>query len=51
MASDQSWKDKYLRELESAENREKQWKAERNTLERMLAGRRVCGRQLSAGLF
>ncbi len=36
MASDQSWKDKYLRELESAENREKQWKAERNTLERML---------------
>jgi diguanylate cyclase len=36
MASDQSWKDKYLQELESAENREKQWKAERNTLERML---------------
>ena len=36
MASDQSWKDKYLRELESAENREKQWKAERTTLERML---------------
>jgi diguanylate cyclase len=36
MASDQSWKEKYLQELESAENREKQWKAERNTLERML---------------
>jgi len=36
MASDQSWKEKYLQELESAESREKQWKAERNTLERML---------------
>jgi diguanylate cyclase len=36
MASDQSWKDKYLQELDSADNREKQWKAERNTLERML---------------
>ena len=36
MASDQSWKEKYLQELESADNREKQWKAERNTLERML---------------
>ncbi|WP_303287690.1 GGDEF domain-containing protein [Marinobacter sp. SS8-8] len=36
MASDLSWKEKYLQELESADNREKQWKAERNTLERML---------------
>jgi len=36
MASDQSWKEKYLQELESADNREKQWRAERNTLERML---------------
>ncbi|MBC7184055.1 MAG: GGDEF domain-containing protein, partial [Marinobacter sp.] len=36
MASDQSWKEKYLQELDSADNREKQWKAERNTLERML---------------
>ncbi|MDY6841901.1 MAG: diguanylate cyclase [Pseudomonadota bacterium] len=36
MASDQSWKEKYFQELESADNREKQWKAERNTLERML---------------
>lgn len=36
MASDQSWKEKYLQELEFADNREKQWKAERNTLERML---------------
>ena len=36
MASYQSWKEKYLQELESADNREKQWKAERNTLERML---------------
>lgn len=40
MASDQSWKEKYLQELESADNREKQWKAERNTLERMLV--RTC---------
>lgn len=36
MASDQTWKEKYLQELESADTREKQWKAERNTLERML---------------
>lgn len=36
MASDQSWKEKYLREVEAAELREKQWQAERNTLERML---------------
>ncbi|MBW4935481.1 GGDEF domain-containing protein [Marinobacter sp. F4206] len=36
MASDQSWKDKYLQELESADIREQQWKVERNTLERML---------------
>lgn len=36
MASDQSWKEKYLQELESADLREKQWKTERNTLERML---------------
>ncbi|MBU2954693.1 GGDEF domain-containing protein [Marinobacter sp. F3R08] len=40
MASDQSWKEKYLQELESADNREKQWQAERNTLERMLV--RTC---------
>lgn len=36
MASGQSWKEKYLQELESADNREQEWKAERNTLERML---------------
>lgn len=36
MASDQSWKEKYLQELESADLREQQWKVERNTLERML---------------
>ena len=36
MASDQSWKEKYLQELESADNREKLWKAERKTLKRML---------------
>ncbi len=36
MTSDQSWKEKYLQELESADRREKQWKVERNTLERML---------------
>ena len=36
MASDQSWKEKYLQELESADLQEQQWQAERNTLERML---------------
>lgn len=36
MASDQSWKEKYLQALESADGREKQWQVERNTLERML---------------
>ncbi|AOY89025.1 GGDEF domain-containing protein [Marinobacter salinus] len=36
MASDQSWKEKYLQEIGAADDREKQWKAERNTLERML---------------
>lgn len=40
MSSDQSWKEKYFRELESAEQREEHWKAERNTLERMLV--RTC---------
>ncbi|WP_292275264.1 hypothetical protein [Marinobacter sp.] len=36
MSSDQTWKEKYFQELETAEKREEQWKAERNTLERML---------------
>jgi len=36
MASEESWKDKYLRELDEAEQKEKQWQAERNVLERML---------------
>lgn len=36
MASDQSWKDKYLQELEASDSKEQQWQAERNTLERML---------------
>jgi diguanylate cyclase len=36
MSPDKSWKDKYFKEFESAEYREKQWKTERNTLERML---------------
>ncbi|MCK0165147.1 GGDEF domain-containing protein [Marinobacter sp. S6332] len=36
MSSDQTWKDKYFQELESAEQREEHWKAERNVLERML---------------
>lgn len=36
MSSDQTWKDKYFQELESAEQRDEQWKVERNTLERML---------------
>ena len=36
MASEDPWKEKYLRELEEAEHREKQWESERNLLERML---------------
>lgn len=36
MTTDPSWKEKYLQELDAADHREKQWKAERNTLERML---------------
>ncbi len=36
MTSDQSWKEKYLQELESAEQRQKHWEAEKNTLQRML---------------
>ncbi|MGM0767842.1 MAG: diguanylate cyclase [Pseudomonadota bacterium] len=40
MAPDQSWKEKYLQELESAEQREKQWEVERHSLQRMLV--RTC---------
>lgn len=36
MASEESWKEKYLRELEDADQRDKQWQAERKVLERML---------------
>ncbi len=36
MTSEESWKDKYLRELDDSEQKEKQWLAERNVLERML---------------
>ncbi|WP_298452965.1 GGDEF domain-containing protein [uncultured Marinobacter sp.] len=36
MSSDQTWKTKYFQELETAEQREAQWKSERNVLERML---------------
>ncbi|WP_203298791.1 GGDEF domain-containing protein [Marinobacter sediminum] len=36
MASEQSWKEKYLQALESSDSREEQWQTERNTLERML---------------
>ena len=36
MTSDQSWKEKYLQELESAEQRQKQREAEKNALQRML---------------
>ena len=36
MASEESWKEKCLRELEESEHKEKQWQAERNVLERML---------------
>lgn len=37
MSSDDSWKAKYLRELEASEVREQGWKAERHTLGRLLA--------------
>ena len=36
MSLNKPWKEKYFLELESAEYRERQWKAERNTLGRML---------------
>ena len=36
MSSDPSWKDKYLQALESSEQRESHWEAERNLLQRML---------------
>ncbi len=36
MASDESWKEKYLQEIERADDRKQQWKDERNVLERML---------------
>lgn len=36
MASDESWKEKYLQELELADGRDRQWQDERNALERML---------------
>lgn len=36
MASDESWKEKYLQEVEFADDRDRQWKEERNVLERML---------------
>ncbi|QSP95884.1 diguanylate cyclase [Marinobacter salinisoli] len=36
MASDVSWKEKYFKELESAETRHKQWQDERSLLQRML---------------
>ncbi|MGO1463357.1 MAG: diguanylate cyclase [Marinobacter sp.] len=36
MSSDQTWKEKYVQELETVNQQQEQWKAERNTLERML---------------
>ncbi|WP_434050211.1 diguanylate cyclase [Marinobacter salarius] len=36
MSSDPSWKDKYLQALDSSEQRESHWEAERNLLQRML---------------
>jgi len=36
MASEESWKGKYLQEIASADQRESQWGRERNILERML---------------
>ena len=48
MTTEPSWKEKYLQELEAADHREKQWKAERNTLERMLV-REDSGLRLTMG--
>ncbi|WP_225315073.1 GGDEF domain-containing protein [Marinobacter confluentis] len=36
MSSDESWKDRYLRELEASEASETRWDIEKNTLQRML---------------
>lgn len=36
MASEESWKQQYIQELEAAKAREETWKAERHTLERLL---------------
>ncbi|OZB12911.1 MAG: GGDEF domain-containing protein, partial [Marinobacter sp. 34-60-7] len=36
MASDESWKEKYLQELEATEHKNRQWQDERTALERML---------------
>lgn len=36
MSSDASWKEKYLKALESSEERESRWDSERNQLQRML---------------
>jgi diguanylate cyclase len=36
MASEESWKEKYLQELETTENKHRQWQEERTALERML---------------
>ena len=36
MSSDSSWKDKYLQELDSSDQRETKWDTERNMLQRML---------------
>ncbi|MDX1633192.1 MAG: diguanylate cyclase [Marinobacter sp.] len=36
MASEQSWKQQYLQELDSSKAREQQWQSERHTLERLL---------------
>lgn len=36
MAPDESWKEKYFQEIESADDQEQKWKAERNALTRML---------------
>lgn len=36
MSSDSSWKAKYLKALESAEELESQWNSEKNQLQRML---------------
>ena len=50
ISSDKSWKEKYFLELESAEDREKQWETERNTLGRILVRASLASKGLAPEL-